>query len=163
MTLHFLTIYLGYIHMFTILKLTRHAQLHDYFLEVERTVREESFRASVVALILEGRPEKALKILSDYYKVDRPRLEVGMPKRHTGRVGCYLASKATIHVACREQLFDPRVILHEFYHHLRTTGGKHRGSEKHANDFVRGFIAGYDDRDRMSCKRDSSLIEASQS
>jgi len=149
--------------MFTILKLTRHAQLHEWLLEVERTVREESFRASVVALILEGRPEEALKILSDYFKVETPRLEVGMPKRHTGMAGCYLASKATIYVAGRERLFDPRIILHEFYHHLRTTGGKHRGTEKHANNFVRGFIAAYVDRDRTSCKRDSSLIEANQS
>jgi len=149
--------------MFTILKLTQHGQLHDYLLEVKRTVREESVRASVVALILEGRPEEALKILSDYFNVETPRIQVGMPKRHKGRVGCYLASKETIYVAGRERLFDPQIILHEFYHHLRTTGGKHRGTEKHADNFVRGFIAAYVGRDRTSCKRDSSLIEASQS
>jgi len=126
-------------------------------------VREESVRASVVALILEGRPEEALKILSGYFKVETPRIEVGMPKRHTGRAGCYLASKATICVADRERLFDPRVILHEFYHHLRTTSGKHRGTEKHANKFVGEFIAAYVDRVRRSCRRDSSLIEANRS
>jgi len=130
---------------------------------VERTVREESVKAFAVALILEGRPEEALKILSDYFKVETPRLEVGMPKRHTGRAGCYIASKVTIYVAGREHLFDPRIILHEFYHHLRTRGGKHRGTEKHANKFVREFIVAYDDREGTSCKRDSSLIEANRS
>jgi len=117
---------------------------------VERTAREVSFRASVVALILEGKPEEALKILSGYYNVESPRLEVGMPKRHTGKAGCYLASKATICVACREYLFDPRIIIHEFYHHLRSSGGKHRGTEKHADNFVREFIVAYADREGMS-------------
>jgi len=136
---------------------------YDRPLEVERTVREESFKAFVVASILEGRPEEALKILSDYFKVETPRIEVGMPKRHRGRAGCYLASKATIYVAGRERLFDPRIILHEFYHHLRTRGGRHRGTEKHANKFVREFIAAYDGRVGTSCKRDSSSIEANRS
>jgi len=126
-------------------------------------VGEESVRGFIVALILEGRPEEALKVLSDYYKVETPRLEVGMPKRHSGRAGCYLPSKATIYVAGRERLFDPRIVLHEFYHHLRSTSGKHRGTEKHANKFVGEFIAAYVDRGRTSCKRDSSLIEANRS
>ena len=130
---------------------------------MERTVRDESVKAFVVALILGGRPEEALKVLSDYFKVETPRVEVGMPKRHTGMAGCYLASKATIYVAGRERLFDPRIILHEFYHHLRTTGGKHRGTEKHADNFVREFIAAYGDREGRSCKRDSSSIEANRS
>jgi len=130
---------------------------------VERTVGDEFVKASVVALILEGRPEEALKTLSDYFKIETPRIEVGMPKRHTGRAGCYLASKATIYVSDRERLFDPRIILHEFYHHLRTKGGKHRGTEKHANKFVRGFIAAYGGREETSCKRDSFLIEANRS
>jgi len=117
---------------------------------VERTVGDEFVKASVVALILEGRPEEALKTLSDYFKIETPRIEVGMPKRHTGRAGCYLASKATIYVSDRERLFDPRIILHEFYHHLRTKGRKHRGTEKHANKFVRGFIAAYGGREEIS-------------
>ena len=121
-------------------------QLHGWLFEVTRTAREELVKAAVVASILEGMPEEALKVLSDHYKIERPRLRVGMPKGHTGRDGCYLATKATIYVAGREQLLDPRIILHEFYHHLRTTGGKHRSTEKHANNFVREFIAAYYNR-----------------
>lgn len=141
----------------------RLGQLHDWLLEVERTAKAEFARGSIVALILDGRPEEALKILSDYYKVETPRLEVGMPKRHSGRGGCYLASKATIYVSGRDRLFDPRIILHEFYHHLRTGGGRHRGTEKHANNFAREFIAAYGDREGTSCKRDSSSVEANRS
>ena len=33
--------------------------------------------------------------------------------------------------------------MHEFYHHLRTTAGVHKGSEKHANMYARGFIDSY--------------------
>jgi hypothetical protein len=126
-------------------------------------VRDESGKAFIVGLILEGRPEEALKILSGYFKVETPRIEVGMPKRHTGSAGCYIASKATIYVAGRERLYDPRVILHEFYHHLRTVGGRHRGTEKHADKFVREFIAAYGGRVGTSCRRDSSSIEANRS
>jgi len=136
---------------------------HGWLLEMERVMGEGSLRAAVVALILEGRPEEALKILSDYFKVETPRIEVGMPKRHRGRVGCYLASKAMIYVAGRERLFDPRIILHEFYHHLRTRGGRHRGTEKHADKFVGEFIAAYGGLVGRSCKRDSSSIEANRS
>jgi hypothetical protein len=38
-------------------------------------------------------------------------------------------------------LRNPFVILHEFYHHLRTDLDlKHRGTEKHADAFAREFI-----------------------
>jgi len=33
--------------------------------------------------------------------------------------------------------------MHEFYHHLRTTAGVHKGSEKHANTYARRFIESY--------------------
>ena len=149
--------------MFTSLMFTRSGNLHESLLEVERTELEESVKAFAVALILGGRPEEALKVLSDYFKVETPRIEVGMPKRHTGSAGCYIASKATIYVAGRERLFDPRIILHEFYHHLRTRGGRHRGTEKHADKFVREFIAAYGGRVGTSCTCGSSSIEANRS
>jgi len=34
-------------------------------------------------------------------------------------------------------------VLHEFYHHIRTSGGIHRGSEKHANMYAKSFIESY--------------------
>jgi hypothetical protein len=36
---------------------------------------------------------------------------------------------------------DPFIVLHEFYHHLRIRGGKiHRGTERNAMEFAKGFI-----------------------
>jgi hypothetical protein len=34
-------------------------------------------------------------------------------------------------------------MLHEFYHHLRTRGGEHRGTERHANNYAAWFITAY--------------------
>jgi len=61
---------------------------------------------------------------------------VGLLKRFGGKVGCYVSGTKMIHLASMEGLYDPFVILHEFHHHLRTQGGKHRGTEKHANKFA---------------------------
>jgi hypothetical protein len=39
---------------------------------------------------------------------------------------------------------EPFVVLHEFYHHLRTAlDRKHRGTEKYADEFAREFIEAY--------------------
>jgi hypothetical protein len=32
------------------------------------------------------------------------------------------------------------VLIHEFYHHLRNVGGKHRGTERHAKEFALSFL-----------------------
>jgi len=104
---------------------------------------EELFRAKVVHLILSKKPEEALKSLSQHYHVMTPKLEVGMPKRHGKHAGCYIARKKTICVSDRNNLYDPYLILHEFYHHLRTINGKHRGTEKYADKFAREYVEAY--------------------
>jgi hypothetical protein len=38
---------------------------------------------------------------------------------------------------------NPFIVLHEFYHHIRTRAGVHRGSEKHANMYAKSFIDSY--------------------
>jgi hypothetical protein len=111
---------------------------------------EDLFRARVVQLILQKNVEEALEALSQHYHVNVPGLRVGMPKRSGGKAGCYVSATKTIHVASRERLYDPFVILHEFYHHLRTQGGKHRGTEKHANKFAEEYIATYQDASKYS-------------
>jgi len=108
------------------------------------------FKAKVVQLILDKKVEEALETLSQHYKVVAPRLKVGMPKRSGGKAGCYVSATKTIHVASEERLYDPFVILHEFYHHLRTRGGKHRGTEKHANKFAQEYITAYQNAGRYS-------------
>jgi len=104
---------------------------------------EELFRARIVLLILKKEANAALEALSEHYRVSVPGLKVGMPKRFVGKAGCYVSGTKMIHVASRERLYDPFVILHEFYHHLRTHGGEHRGTEKHANKFAQEYIAVY--------------------
>jgi Zn-dependent peptidase ImmA (M78 family) len=81
-------------------------------------------------------------MLAEHYGVSTPRITVGLPKgRKRGALGCYNAKDKMIMVVNSDTFKDPFVILHEFYHHLRTrANGKHRGTEKHANDFAREFI-----------------------
>ncbi len=86
---------------------------------------------------------KALNMLSRHYSVDTQRLIVGMPKGHRDTVGCYASKTKTIYVVNQEKIGDPFVVLHEFYHHLRTIGGKHRGTEKKADKFAQEFIEAY--------------------
>jgi len=104
---------------------------------------ERLFKAEIVRLILLKEAEEALQSLSSHYRIGVPNLEVGMPKKCSKKVGCYVSKTKTIHVVSREKLEDPFVILHEFYHHLRTQDRKHRGTEKHANRFAEEFIEAF--------------------
>ena len=103
---------------------------------------EIQFKAFVVHLILNGNVERALEQLAEHYNVTSPRIQVGLPRRHgTKASGCYTAKNQTIHVLNSDTLKDPYVILHEFYHHLRTSiDKKHRGTEKYASQFARDFF-----------------------
>ena len=95
----------------------------------------------MVATILDSRPEDALSLLCEHYRVSRPRLSVGVFEGRTkGVAAVYSVERREILAAKREFLFDPFVIIHEFYHHLRSTSGKHRGTERQADEFAAGFI-----------------------
>lgn len=101
-------------------------------------------KALVVALVLERRPEEAIEVLSKWYKVTVPRLGVGVTEGKTkGIAAVYSGRRREILAANREYLYDPFVIVHEFYHHLRTIGGTHKGTERQADLFANGFIAAY--------------------
>ena len=106
---------------------------------------ERRFKASIVWLILNGKAEKALEILAKKHGVRVPNVEVGLPKRGKAKaLGCYNGKKRTIFVLNSDISRDPFVILHEFYHHLRTAGdARHRGTEKYANAFANEFIEAY--------------------
>jgi Zn-dependent peptidase ImmA (M78 family) len=94
---------------------------------------------------MNGKVEKAIEILARKHGVRVPIIEVGLPKgRKIKAVGCYNGRRKTISVQNSDTLKDPFVILHEFYHHLRTTGdAKHRGTEKYADTFAKEFIEAY--------------------
>ena len=100
--------------------------------------------ARVVHLILEGLPEKALADLSDHFGIKAPRVEVGTVKRHKrDALAVYVQAKKTIYASKSEFLYNPFVILHEFYHHLRASTDGKRGTEKHADAFARKAIETY--------------------
>lgn len=104
------------------------------------------FKAGIVHLILTHDAEKALALLAEHYGVDTPALTVGIPKGHVTVSGCYVLAKETIYVASSEGLTSPFLILHEFYHHLRSVSGRHLGTERYANKFAREYIAAYKKR-----------------
>ena len=81
-----------------------------------------NFKPLIVWLILNGQAEKALELLAKNYKVTTPKLKVGLPKgRKATAYGCYTSKDATISVLNSDVIGNPFVILHEFYHHLRTS------------------------------------------
>ena len=106
---------------------------------------ESSFKATVVWLIAQGDSEKALEMLAEHYRVNAPRLKVGLPKGKThNSLGCYSPKTKTITVLNGDTLKQPFVILHEFYHHLRTNVfQQHKGTEKGADQFARDYIEAY--------------------
>jgi hypothetical protein len=105
---------------------------------------DDLFKAVIVNMILDSKPETALEALSKRYRVDTPRLGVGVFKRHSKGVrAVYSPERREILAAKREFLYDPFVILHEFYHHIRSVGGKHRGTEKNADRFAIEYIRAF--------------------
>jgi len=105
---------------------------------------DDRFKAIIVNMILDSQPEAALEALSRRYRVDTPRLGVGVFKRHSKGVrAVYAPDRKEILAAKREFLYDPFVILHEFYHHIRSVGGKHRGTEKNADKFAIEYIRAF--------------------
>ena len=107
---------------------------------------EDNFKSQVVSLILNGKTEEAVELLSKEYHVTVPSLKVGLPKKHkTTAYGCYTAKNQTISVQNSDTLINPFVILHEFYHHLRSKAidRMHRGTEGNADKFALDFIMHY--------------------
>jgi hypothetical protein len=109
-------------------------------------MQQDNFKPLVVWLILTGKPEEALELLAKTYHVKVPDLKVGLPKRHKiTAYGCYASKNQTITVLNSDVLVNPFVVIHEFYHHLRSKSvdRMHKGTEKGADKFALNFIAEY--------------------
>jgi hypothetical protein len=105
---------------------------------------DDNVKAKVVHLIMEKEPEKALAILASLYKVKSPKLRVGTVKRRRKTaLAVYDHEHNTIYASNSDVIYDPFVILHEFYHHIRFRSGEHRGTEKNADAFAADFIRSY--------------------
>ena len=111
---------------------------------MSRPSSDELFKAAVVGLILDAKTEKALDMLCERYRVVRPKLGVGVFEGKTKGVGAvYSVERREIRAANREFFYNPFVMIHEFYHHLRSVSGKHRGTEKDADRFAADFVQAY--------------------
>ena len=105
-----------------------------------------NFKPTIVYLILTKQTEDALELLAKAYRVEVPKLKVGLPKGHTRNAyGTYCVGNKTISVLDSEIFANPFVILHEFYHHLRSKNVslQHKGTEKNANKFALDYIKAY--------------------
>jgi Zn-dependent peptidase ImmA (M78 family) len=75
-----------------------------------------------------------------------------LPKgRRKNVFGCYTSKGETISVLNSDVIGNPFVILHEFYHHLRThsVDKQHKGTEKNANKFATEFLREYEAAKRV--------------
>ena len=101
-------------------------------------------KSQIVRMILEKQTEKALEKLSEFYHVTPPQIVVGTIKGKRRTVyALYVQKERKIYALNSEIFFNPFVILHEYYHHIRTKLGVHRGSEKNANKFAQEFVDAY--------------------
>jgi hypothetical protein len=104
---------------------------------------DAGFKAQIVLLILNGKTEDALEQLAKEYGVSVPSLRVGLPKGHkVTAYGCYTSQTQAISVLNSEMLVNPFVVLHEFYHHIRSKGvdRMHRGTEGNADKFALDYV-----------------------
>ena len=101
-------------------------------------------KAKVVQMILDKKTEEALHSLSAHYKVNPPQIVVGTIKGKRRTVyAVYVQRERKIYCINSDIFYNSFIVLHEFYHHIRTTGGIHKGSEKYANRYAKSFIDSY--------------------
>jgi hypothetical protein len=101
-------------------------------------------KAKIVYMILNRKTEEALQNLSQFYNITPPEIVVGTIKGKRKSVyAVYVQKESKIYAINSDIFYNPFVVLHEFYHHIRTKGGIHRGSEKHANTYAKDFVDAY--------------------
>lgn len=116
----------------------------NYVLPSSDTSLDERNMARIVQMILNRDTEKALQNLSSFYNISPPEITVGTIKGKRRTVyAVYVQKERKIYAMNSEIFYNPFVVLHEFYHHLRTRGGEHRGSERGANMYAESFIQAY--------------------
>ena len=111
----------------------------DAFLELD----ESRFKAAIVGLILSSDTETAVRLLSLKFRVRVPVLEIGHTKGKKIALAVYSVASNSISFADQEHFFNPFVVLHEMYHCIRSTSGRHRGTERNADKFALDYIENY--------------------
>ena len=116
----------------------------SYSSSCSRNLPDDMTKAKIVHMILNRKTEEALQNLSEFYNVTVPRIVVGTIKGKRRTVyAVYVQKESKIHVINSDIFYNPFIVLHEFYHHIRTRAGVHRGSEKHANMYAQSFVDSY--------------------
>lgn len=101
-------------------------------------------KAKIVHMILNGTTEDALDKLSGFYRVETPKIAVGTVKGKRRTVyAVYVPREKKIYALNSDIFCNPFVIIHEYYHHIHSKLGIHKGSERHANMYAKGFIDSY--------------------
>jgi len=101
-------------------------------------------KTKIVHMILNKKTEEALQQLSRFYNKTPPDIVVGTVKGKRKTVyAVYVQKESKIYAINSDIFYNPFIVLHEFYHHIRTKGGIHRGSEKNANMYAKSFIDAY--------------------
>jgi hypothetical protein len=101
-------------------------------------------KTKIVYMILNKKTEEALQHLSKFYNMTPPEIVVGTIKGKRKTVyAVYVQKESKIYATNSDVFYNPFIVLHEFYHHIRTKGGRHRGSEKNANMYAKSFIDAY--------------------
>lgn len=107
-------------------------------------ILDDLIKAKIVSLILDKKTEMALEKLSELYHVETPEIVVGTIKKKRRTVyAVYVVNEKKIYALNSDIFYNPFIILHEYYHHIRSKLGTHRGSEKHANMYAQDFINSY--------------------
>jgi len=115
---------------------------------------DDILRAKIVNMILNKKTEQALKELSNFYLLDTPQIVVGTIKGKRRTVNAvYVQRERKIYALNSDILYNPFVVLHEYYHHLRTKAGLHKGSERHANQYALYFINAYQKLSETTSKK----------
>jgi hypothetical protein len=110
----------------------------------ERDFLDDLTKTKIVLMILGKKTEEALRILSKFYNTDPPNIAVGTVKGKRKTVyAVYVQKESKIYAMNSDVFYNPFIILHEFYHHIRTKGGIHKGSERNANMYAKSFIDAY--------------------
>jgi hypothetical protein len=108
------------------------------------TPLDDLTKAKIVFMILNKKTEEAIQNLSKFYGISPPEIVVGTVKGKRKTVyAIYVQKESKIYAINSDVFYNPFIVLHEFYHHMRTRGGIHRGSEKNANMYARNFIDAY--------------------
>lgn len=101
-------------------------------------------KTKIVCMILNGATEDALDNLSRFYRVETPKIAVGTVKGKRRTVyAVYVPRERKIYALNSDVFCNPFIIIHEYYHHIHSKLGIHKGSERHANMYAKDFIDSY--------------------